>query len=235
MNIAIIPARHGSKRIKLKNIKIFYSKPIIFWTIKKLIKTKIFDLIVVTSDSSRILNISKKFGANVLIKRPKIISNDEAPTNKVIIHAIDYLKAQGINISTNSSICCVYPCNPFILVKDLKKAFFFFKKDSSKFVLSVTEYSHPIQRALQLNKNFLTKPFFKNNLNENTQNFRKSYFDAGQFCFGSENLWKTKKNSFRGSRSIIIPSWRSVDIDDMSDWKRAEILFKNYKSLLKIR
>ena len=60
MKIAIIPARIGSKRIKKKNIKLFYSKPMIVWTLNKLVKSRYFDQIIVTSDSKKILNISKK-------------------------------------------------------------------------------------------------------------------------------------------------------------------------------
>ena len=67
MIIAIIPARYSSKRIKRKNIKLFHSKPIIYWTIKKLIKSNIFDKIVVSSDSQLILDLSKKFGAQCVV------------------------------------------------------------------------------------------------------------------------------------------------------------------------
>ena len=69
MNIAIIPARIGSKRIKKKNIKLFNSKPMIFWTIKKIKESRIFDLIVVSSDSQKILNMSKNYKADILIKQ----------------------------------------------------------------------------------------------------------------------------------------------------------------------
>ena len=74
MNFAIIPARAGSKRIKNKNIIKFFKKPIIGWTInelKKLKKKKIIDKIVVSSDSDRILSISKTQGTDLLIKRKK--------------------------------------------------------------------------------------------------------------------------------------------------------------------
>ena len=65
MNIAIIPARFGSKRIKQKNIKMFFGKPIIFWSIKAALKAKIFDKIIVTTDSKKIANIAKKYKADV--------------------------------------------------------------------------------------------------------------------------------------------------------------------------
>ena len=79
MNIAIIPARQGSKRIKGKNIKNFFGKPIISYVIKEVIKSKIFDYIIVSTDSHKIKKISEKYGAKVFFKRPKKISNDKAP------------------------------------------------------------------------------------------------------------------------------------------------------------
>ena len=92
MIIAIIPARYGSKRIKRKNIKLFHSKPIIYWTIKKLIKSNIFDKIVVSSDSQLILDLSKKFGAQILIKRASNLSGDKVPTREVILDTLKKLK-----------------------------------------------------------------------------------------------------------------------------------------------
>jgi len=75
VNVAIIPARVGSKRIKNKNIRIFCGKPIIYWTIKKIRKSNLFDKIIVSSDSKKILNISKKFGADIVIRRDQKLSN----------------------------------------------------------------------------------------------------------------------------------------------------------------
>ena len=91
MNIAIIPARGGSKRIKKKNVKLFCSKPMISWTIDSLKKSNFFDKIVVTSDDNKILRISKKYGADILIKRDKNLSDDLTGTKPVIQDAIKKL------------------------------------------------------------------------------------------------------------------------------------------------
>ena len=65
MNIAIIPARAGSKRIKNKNLKEFYGKPIIAWSIEEAIKSKCFDEVVVSTDSPSIAEVAIKYGAKV--------------------------------------------------------------------------------------------------------------------------------------------------------------------------
>lgn len=225
MKIAIIPARFGSKRIKKKNIKLFYSKPMIVWTLKKLTESNFFDKIVVTSDSKKILNISKNNGADILIHRPKKLSGDIVGTLPVITHALKQLKKYNYN---KSYVCCVYPCNPFLNFKDVKNGFLKLKKNLTKFIFPVTEYSHPIQRALKLNANNHAIPFLKTNSNKRTQDLEKTYFDAGQFYWGTSNLWHENNSLHKSGMCIPIPSWRVVDIDNLSDWKRAEVLFKNF-------
>jgi pseudaminic acid cytidylyltransferase len=76
MNIAIIPARAGSKRITRKNIKSFCGKPIISYSIETAKKSKMFDKIIVSTDSKEIADISKYYGAEVPFLRPKSISDD---------------------------------------------------------------------------------------------------------------------------------------------------------------
>jgi len=225
MKIAIIPARIGSKRIKKKNIKLFYSKPMIVWTLNKLVKSRYFDQIIVTSDSKKILNISKKNGADILIHRPKKLSGDNVGTLPVISHSLKKLKKLSLN---KTYVCCIYPCNPFLNLNDVKKGFDKLKINLSKFVFPVTEYSHPIQRAIKLNKNDKAESWFKNNSNKRTQDLEKTYFDVGQFYWGTPSSWSKKNNIHKSAICLPIPSWRVIDIDNVSDWKRAEILFGNF-------
>ena len=84
MNIAVIPARAGSKRIKNKNIYDFCGKPIIYYSIICAIESKLFDKVIVSTDSKKIADISKSFGAEIPFKRPKEISDDYATTLDVM-------------------------------------------------------------------------------------------------------------------------------------------------------
>lgn len=224
-NVAIIPARIGSKRIKKKNIKMFYGKPMLQWTYEIIKKSKIFNKIVLTSDSDQILNIGKKIGFDILIKRPKKLSNDYVGTVPVVKHAINFLFNQSIAINKT---CCVYPCNPFILNKDLKKANKLASKNINNFIFPITNHSHPIERSLYFNS-FNSKITYVNKkfINVRTQDLKKTFYDVGQFYFASSKTWlDMKKLIYVG---IPIPNWRVVDIDTPEDWKRAEILFKNLK------
>lgn len=219
-NIAIIPARLGSKRIKQKNIKIFYSKPIIQWTYEILKRSKIFSKIILCTESEKIIKECQKFGFNDYLKRDKKLSRDHVGTNLVIEYAINKLEK---NLSFQN-VCCVYPCNPFLKINNLKKALKIVNLNRNSFVQTVTKFDHPPEKSFFMKRNnqlnFLNKKlFFKN-----TQYFKNRYHDAGQFYFANKDIWLNKKKNKR--IGIEIPKWHTVDIDTKEDWNFAKLLFK---------
>ena len=224
MIIAIIPARGGSKRIKNKNIKNFLSKPILYWTLKALKKSNLFNRIIVSTDSLKIKKMSLKLGVDEIINRPKNLSDDITPTKPVIEHAIKNMKFK--DHKKVKFICCIYPCNPFLSPNDLKNSFKMLKKNLKNFVFPVTEYPHPIQRAFKFKKN--NKIIFFNKKNEltRTQDLIKSFHDVGQFYWGTKDNWLSKNKIHSCSIGLVISKWRSVDIDTNDDWEKAELLFK---------
>ena len=220
INFAIIPARIGSKRIKKKNIKIFNGKPMLYWPYQKALKSNLFDKIIISSDSSDVLRIAKKIGFDLMIKRPKGLANDFSGTQEVIRHAIAELEPKHYF----DNVCCIYPCNPFIQIKDLKESLKILKKDEKKFIFPVTNYTHPIERAYILkNQNELK---FSNNFfsKSRTQDLKTKYYDTGQFYFASKKTWL--KSRVTKKLAIKIPNWRVIDIDNEIDWNRAEIMYR---------
>ena len=97
MNIAIIPARGGSKRIPRKNIKEFNGKPIIAYSIEAAISSELFDKIIVSTDDEEIAEVSKLYGAEIPFIRPKDISDDITGINPVISHALRNIDTKNIN------------------------------------------------------------------------------------------------------------------------------------------
>ena len=91
-SIALIPARAGSKGIPRKNIKLFNSKPLIFWTIKAAIESEFVDRVIVSTDDEEIADISKSFSAEVPFLRPKELAQDHSSGIDPVIHAINNLK-----------------------------------------------------------------------------------------------------------------------------------------------
>ena len=130
---------------------------------------------------------------------------------------------------------CIYPCNPFIQIKDMKESLKILKKDEKKFIFPVTNYTHPIERAYILkNQNELK---FSNNFfsKSRTQDLKTKYYDTGQFYFASKKTWL--KSRVTKKLAIKIPNWRVIDIDNEIDWNRAEIMYRfiqnNKKSIKK--
>ena len=95
MQVAIIPAREKSQRIRNKNLVNFLGKPIISWPITMAKSSKIFDKVIVSTDSKKILSISKKFGAEVPFLRPKKISDNQTGIIEVVNHAIKFLEKKN--------------------------------------------------------------------------------------------------------------------------------------------
>ena len=222
MNVAIIPARGGSKRIKNKNIKLFFGKPIITYVIKLLIKSKIFDKIIVSTDNNKIAKICAKSGAEILFKRPKFLAGDHISTSEVVRHAIKWMSK---NLSKPSRVCCVYPTAVLLTLSDLRKSFIKFKSNKYDYLFSATKYSHPIQRSFYIDRDKIIMNN-KKNYNKRTQDLKDYYYDIGQFYWGKTNSWLNNKIIFDKNSTIqIIPKHRAQDIDDLQDWKFVEKLF----------
>lgn len=224
MIVAIIPARGGSKRIKNKNIIKFFSKPIINWTInklKKLKKKKIIDKIVVSSDSKKILHISQKSGADILIKREKKLSEDKTPFQLVIKDTIKKLTDLEYNVS---EVIVVFPSAVLIDVNDIISALRIYRKDKKSFVISISRYPHPPERAYNRSTNNNLLYINKKNELKNTQNFKELFHDAGQFYIGTKKLWLVK-NVHSNSKGFLLPREKSVDLDTLEDLNLLKILF----------
>ena len=223
MKIAIIPARSGSKRIKNKNIKLFNGHPIISWSIKEAIKSKIFDKVIVSTDSTKIAKISLKYGAEIPFLRKKSLSKDNISIPDVMKDAVNFYENNKINIDY---ACLIYAASPLINSADLKKGFKLIKSNKYDFVISVSKFLSPINRSLLIDKD-LIKPTNKKNTYLHSQGFNEVYHDNAQFTFGKKNAWVKNKHTFLAKSSYVkIPSYRSQDIDTIEDWKRSEILFK---------
>lgn len=222
-NIAIIPARGGSKRIPKKNIKIFNGNPMIEYAIQAAQDSKLFKKIIVSSDDEVILKISsKKFKSLELHKRDSVLADDLTPTIPVIKNVIEWYEKK----CEFENVCCIYPCVPMLTKDLLIKAYKLLEKNDDNYILPISEYTSSIHRALKLNYNSMLEPIFPENQSMRTQDINKSYYDAGQFYFGKKDLWKSEIPLHSRSKGIIVKSYDFVDIDDMSDWNFAEILYK---------
>ena len=224
MNICIIPARGGSKRIPKKNIKEFRGKPIIKWSIEAAISSKCFQRVIISTDCDEIAKIALESGAEVPFMRPSELSNDFCSTRKVIEHGISWLDNKN---QVFDYVCCLYATAPFVISQDIREGFNLINNvKKNHFLFTCTKFEYPIQRALFKSKNGLLKMFNPENYEKRSQDFEETYHDAGQFYIGSKNAWLQNENILEGGTPLVIPRWRVQDIDSLEDWIRAENLHK---------
>ena len=223
MNIAIIPARSKSKRIKNKNIKLFNGKPIIYWSIKAALKSKIFDRVIVSTDSEKIKKIAINCGAEVPFLRPKKYSGDFITTREVIKHALKlFNKSLKINC-----FACIYPTAAILNYKDLVYAYSKFISNKKKsYLFSAIKYSYPVQRSFFF-KNKKISTLFKNQYKKRSQDLDPVYHDAGQYYFFTREMIKKNNNIFsKNAYPVVLDELNCQDIDTLEDWKIAELKFK---------
>jgi len=224
MNICIIPARGGSKRIPRKNIKDFLGKPMIGYSIEAALKSGCFDRVIVSTDDTEIAQIAKTFGAEVPFMRPEKISDDYTGTTAVISHAIKWLQQNG---ETPELVCCIYATAPFISYEDIKKGQQILENTGCDYAFSVTSYAFPIQRAISISENKRVEMFQPEYLSVRSQDLKEAYHDAGQFYWGKAKSWLADKPIFSPEAApVILPRYRVQDIDTLEDWERAELMLK---------
>lgn len=222
MSVCIIPARGGSKRIPRKNIRAFCGRPMISWPIRAAIDSGCFDRIVVSTDDDEIADVAKECGAEVPFRRSADLADDHTPTIPVIADAINRLA-----IADRTPVCCLYATSPFVIPADLCAGLDRLRETGAPFVLSVTTYAFPIQRALRRDASGVVEMFDPAQMQTRSQDLEEAWHDAGQFYWGHAESWKSGRGIFEaGAQGLPLPRHRVQDIDTEEDWRRAELMFQ---------
>lgn len=225
--LAIIPARGGSKRIPRKNIRDFLGKPILAYSIEAALSCGLFDEVMVSTDSESIAEVAKQYGAKVPFYRSEKNADDFATTVDVLFEVLERYSEKGINFKTG---CCIYPTAPFINGNILNKAYQHFIKNDFDSVFPVLRFESPIQRALKLGADNRISMFYPEHQKSRSQDLEPAFHDAGQFYwFKIDQLYINKKLWAPNSGMIEINSMEGQDIDNLEDWKLAEIKYNLLK------
>jgi len=227
MNICVIPARGGSKRIPRKNIKEFLGQPVIAYSIKAAIDSQCFDKVIVSTDDAEIAEVVKSFGASVPFMRPDELADDYASTIPVIKHAIEWFDDQE---QPPSEVCCLYATAPFVSAGAIRRAYEQMQSVQADYCFTVTSFAFPIQRAIKITAENRVEMLYPEHLETRSQDLEESYHDAGQFYWGKAEAFKQQKPLFSKSATpYILPRYLVQDIDTLEDWKKAELMYKTIK------
>ena len=226
MNVAIIPARFGSKRIPKKNIKPFLGKEIIAYSIKSAIESDCFDAVFVSTDSDEISAIAKKYGAICERLRPAELSDDFVSTTEVVRYEINQLLNSGMQLDIVAEIYATAPLmKPEFIRRGLSKLL---SLDSPSYVFSAVEFEFPVQRGFKIT-NEGCEALNPEAFASRSQDLPHIYHDAAQFYIANYQTWLEHDLCFNQMACpLILPREYVVDIDTDSDWKIAEAIAKHH-------
>jgi len=222
-SVAIIPARGGSKRIPRKNIRPFFGKPILAYSIETALQSQLFDEVMVSTEDDEIADLACRFGAAVPFRRSKQTANDYAGTTDVLLEVLASYQERGQLFDYG---CCIYPTAPFITIDLLTSAWQMLIDQSYDSVFPVLRFSHPIQRALKL-EGTQTTMFWPEHYTARSQDLTPAYHDAGQFYWFNSAAFQQKKRLWTDrSGAIVIAELDAHDIDTLEDWTMAEFKYQ---------
>jgi len=222
-NLAIIPARGGSKRIPHKNIKKFLGKPIIAYSIEAAKKSGLFDEIMVSTDDNEIADVAKQYGAKVPFIRSLKNSDDFSTLADVVMEVDRKYEETGAKYD---NICCILSTAPFVTSRRITEAYIKLREGNLDSVCPVVAFSYPVLRALEFDNERKLRMINPEYLNYRSQDLKPAYHDSGLFYWVKAEALKNEKNLFcKNGSAIILPETEVQDIDTETDWKLAEIKY----------
>ena len=221
-NIAIIPARSGSKGLKDKNIKLLNGKPLMAYTIEAALKSAQFDEVMVSTDSEKYAEIAKSFGAKVPFLRSAETSTDKASSWDTVAEVLGRYAENG---QTFDTLCLLQPTSPFRTAEDIKKAYKLYNLKANFAVISVCEAEHSPLWCGHLPESGEFLNFINQDAMKQRQAGGKFYRLNGAIYIVNCEKFKTDRYFYQsGSFAYIMPQERSIDIDTALDFKMAEFL-----------
>jgi N-acylneuraminate cytidylyltransferase len=221
-NLAIIPARGGSKRIPRKNIRDFLGEPMLSYSIKAARSSGLFKTIMISTDDREIAEIAEKYGAEVPFFRSPENSDDHATTADVLVEVLEWYGQQP---EKYTNACCIYPCAPLIQSKRLVQAYETLLAGFDS-VLPIVPFGYPLNRALAISDgklHFVAQEFSKSR----SQDLPTYYHDSGQFYWLDIHAFlKSEQLITENTGYLELSELEAQDIDTEEDWLLAELKYK---------
>ena len=220
--LAIIPARGGSKRLPRKNILDLNGKPLIAWGIEAGLDSKYINKVVVSSDDNEILEVSQKFGADVIVRPPELAS-DTATTFDAIEHTIKSLEKYDY-------VVLLQPTSPLRESKHIDEAIELLETKDADAVVSVCKMEHSPLWSNTLDETLSMKDFLRDEvLNKRSQDLEKYYrLNGAIYVCKTERLLEEKSLFLKDNIfAYVMDRESSVDIDEEIDFKLAQSILEN--------
>ena len=227
MKICLIPARGGSRRIKNKNIKNFFGKEIIYYSINKAFRSKLFDKVIVSTDSKKIANIAKSYGAETFIRAKNLCDNFATDLDVIKNFVNHYRKKIHMDY-----LCYLYPLNPLLTISTLRKCKMLLDKGKCHKIIVVSKYNSNIERAFVFKNKYIE--FWKKQYEQKrSQDSKDFYRDTGTcYWYNLNKIPKfSKKMNFK-TKAVVLNTFEYFDVNTLKDWNVLKKIYK-YKLYLK--
>ena len=226
-NIAILPARSGSKRIPHKNIALIDSIPALGITITKLIDSGLINEIYVSTDSEDISSIAIKYGAKVPELRSLSLSDDSTPSETVIRDFISNYITKPIDLN----IFCVYPLSVLINHKYISDALQLLTENPNSFVISAGKFEiNPLRHTFTIEKGYARILHPQNN-NLRSQDLPDCFFDAGMFYLATAHTWLEPNKYWyvNNAQVVMLEKEDAIDVDCPEDLEKLRTRFNSLR------
>ncbi|MGG4481041.1 cytidylyltransferase domain-containing protein [Paenibacillus illinoisensis] len=226
--LAIIPARGVSKGLPGKNIRLMNGKPMIVYTIEAAFESGCVNEVVVSTDSEEIAKVAREAGASVPFLRPTELASDEAKSIDVLKHAVAYYERE-LELSFDS-ILLLQPTSPLRNARDILDAYTEFVCHDADSLQSVTSaQTHPYLLRC-IDEHGKLSSYVKAVSHLRRQELEKLYELNGAVYFMKRDLLM-EQNQIVGENNLgfIMPKERSIDIDDIWDFRLAEFAMKEFE------
>ena len=225
-NIAIIPARSGSKGLPDKNIRLLCGKPLLAYSIEAALQSDIFDVVHVSTDSIQYAEIAKKFGADVPFLRSTETSSDSASSWDVVKEVIEKYQKVGKCFDT---FMLLQPTSPLRTSEDIRNAYKLMNDKKANAIVAVCEADHPPQFYNVLQADGSLKDFLHDEVNDKRRQDMGTYYRInGAVYLAKTSYFLRNSNIYRDAcYAYVMEKNRSVDIDSLFDFQCAEFLLTN--------
>lgn len=219
INLCIIPARGGSKRIPHKNVKPFMGKPILAYSIENALATGLFDEVMVSTDDPEIIEVAKQYGASVPFIRTEKTANDFATLADVLHEVLEMYEDHGQHFD---NMCCLLATCPLVKPSYISDAYEKLIKSNFISTYPIVQFSYPILRSLKMGKEGEVSMNWPEYARTRSQDLAPAYHDSGTFYWHKVNPWLKGE---RRNAGIVISEDLVQDIDTEEDWRMAEMKY----------
>lgn len=220
--LTIIPARGGSKGIPHKNIKPFFGKPLIYYTIDTARRICPDENICVSTDDPKIIRTVEEYGLKVPFVRPTELATDKAGTYEVLLHALNYYEKLGKSFDV---VLLLQVTSPFRTSEHVKEALKLYRSDLDMVVSVSKNRTNPYYNCFEEDNQGFLKKTLDNSLFTRRQDAPVTYeYNGAIYVINPDSLKKMPLGNFTRRVKYVMDELHSIDLDTMTDWKYAEFL-----------